>query len=456
MGATDLYPTRLAAAQRAADDFVDQVPKKYRIGVVSFSTRAQIAVAPTDDRDLVHAAIGSLRPGEGTAIGDAVLLSAQLGPEAADEGRRRPADLRAPDLRRRPRRRADDSAGRRPARQGAPRARLHRSARHRRAASSATRCPAATPRSIRVPPSPQTLQLIARTSGGEFFTAPTANRAARRCTTQLRSRIGHTTRVARDDGRLRGRCRAAPPRRRGALRALVQEGAVKRLAVARRGRGAALAATAAPAGATNECRGLNPCVPVAGPWVVVPAGRTRAAARRCSSSSPARRASSSAGVDAELTDRAIDVSIVGTSGSPVSPGVTTSRTVVFVASYVGAGGRRRNVPAARRLRPGERRRPADADRRRRDLPARAADRPPRAHRSRPRRDDRHRLLPRRRAPRRRVLGTRARDAAPRRRAARRRPAGGPAQRPATGVVVTARGGPDQGVVQVAAVCAGGR
>jgi hypothetical protein len=26
------------------------------------------------------------------------------------------------------------------------------------------------------------------------------------------------------------------------------------------------------AGATNECRGLNPCVPVAGPWVVVPAG----------------------------------------------------------------------------------------------------------------------------------------------------------------------------------------
>ena len=32
---------------------------------------------------------------------------------------------------------------------------------------------------------------------------------------------------------------------------------------------AAVAAGSSSA-ATNECRGLNPCVPVAGPWVVVP------------------------------------------------------------------------------------------------------------------------------------------------------------------------------------------
>jgi hypothetical protein len=42
------------------------------------------------------------------------------------------------------------------------------------------------------------------------------------------------------------------------------------------------------------------------------------------------------GVDAELTDRGIDLSFLGRSGSPVNPGITTSRTVVFVATWVGA------------------------------------------------------------------------------------------------------------------------
>lgn len=98
----------------------------------------------------------------------------------------------------------------------------------------------------------------------------------------------------------------------------------------------ACAAAAAPAGATNECRGLNPCVPVAGPWVVVPVGRALPRAQvQYQLTCP--RGFVVGGVDAELTDRAIDVSFLGASGSPVGPGVTTSRVVVFVASYVGAG-----------------------------------------------------------------------------------------------------------------------
>ena len=101
---------------------------------------------------------------------------------------------------------------------------------------------------------------------------------------------------------------------------------------------AALAVGVTSAEATNECRGLNPCVPVAGPWVVVPVGRAVPRAQvQYQLTCP--RGFVVGGVDAELTDRAIDVSIVGTSGSPVSPGVTTSRAVVFVASYVGAGAR---------------------------------------------------------------------------------------------------------------------
>jgi hypothetical protein len=88
------------------------------------------------------------------------------------------------------------------------------------------------------------------------------------------------------------------------------------------------------AGATNECRGLNPCVRVAGPWVVV--STTRSVPRpqvQYQLACPPRYIIG--GLDAELTDPAIDVAFLGSSGSPVSPGVSTSNSVVFVASYVG-------------------------------------------------------------------------------------------------------------------------
>jgi hypothetical protein len=42
------------------------------------------------------------------------------------------------------------------------------------------------------------------------------------------------------------------------------------------------------------------------------------------------------GLDAELTDRAIDVEFGGRLGSPVNPGVTTSRSALFRATYAGA------------------------------------------------------------------------------------------------------------------------
>jgi hypothetical protein len=93
-------------------------------------------------------------------------------------------------------------------------------------------------------------------------------------------------------------------------------------------------AVAPTAGATNECRGLSPCVKVAGPWVVVPAARAVPRPQVQYQLTCPRRFIVG-GMDAELTDPSIDVSFIGSSGAPVSPGVTTSRTVVFVASYVG-------------------------------------------------------------------------------------------------------------------------
>jgi hypothetical protein len=102
------------------------------------------------------------------------------------------------------------------------------------------------------------------------------------------------------------------------------------------GVGAAFAAQ--PASATNECRGLLVCVRVAGPWVVVSSGAATPRARvDFQLSCP--RGFAVGGLDAELSDRAIDVGFIGKLGSPVGPGVTTGRSALFGATYAGASAR---------------------------------------------------------------------------------------------------------------------
>jgi hypothetical protein len=101
---------------------------------------------------------------------------------------------------------------------------------------------------------------------------------------------------------------------------------------------AAVTAASGPAQAADECRGLMVCVPVAGPWVVVPTATSFPRPQveyelRCP------RGYVVAGVDARLSDRAIDVTFIGKLGSPINPGITTSRSVVFLARYVGATAR---------------------------------------------------------------------------------------------------------------------
>jgi hypothetical protein len=100
---------------------------------------------------------------------------------------------------------------------------------------------------------------------------------------------------------------------------------------------APLAAGVESSKATSECRGLMICVPVAGPWVAVPAGRATLRRPDVQYQLTCPKGYIVAGVDAELSDRAIDVWFMGATGTPVSPGRTTSRTIVFVARYVGLG-----------------------------------------------------------------------------------------------------------------------
>jgi Ca-activated chloride channel family protein len=93
MKAMDVEPTRLDAARAAAKAFLVEVPEEYRVGVVSFATRAAVGVPPTEDRALVEAALDSLAPGEGTAIGDAVALGVRLGrPRQQQQQQQEPAE----------------------------------------------------------------------------------------------------------------------------------------------------------------------------------------------------------------------------------------------------------------------------------------------------------------------------------------------------------------------------
>jgi Ca-activated chloride channel family protein len=84
MMATDVAPTRLDSARQAASTFVDQLPATFRIGLVTFGTSAQVAVAPTTDRAQIHAALDALQPNGGTALGDAIDTSLQIARSVVD------------------------------------------------------------------------------------------------------------------------------------------------------------------------------------------------------------------------------------------------------------------------------------------------------------------------------------------------------------------------------------
>jgi Ca-activated chloride channel family protein len=83
MRATDIKPSRIAAAQEAAKNFVNELPSSVRVGVVSFAGTAAVVQAPTLSREDVIAAIDRFQLQRATAIGAGIVLSlATLFPDA--------------------------------------------------------------------------------------------------------------------------------------------------------------------------------------------------------------------------------------------------------------------------------------------------------------------------------------------------------------------------------------
>jgi Ca-activated chloride channel family protein len=170
MTATDVRPSRLEAAQTAARRFLEDVPDAYQVGVVTFATRANVAAAPTEDRDFASAALSQVRSGEGTALGEAIVLSLRAaGRVETADGERPPASILL----------ISDGAqtvGRTTPLQAALRART--------AGVPVFTVALGTPdgiverkltggftERIRVPPDPASLQRVAKASGGDFFAA---------------------------------------------------------------------------------------------------------------------------------------------------------------------------------------------------------------------------------------------------------------------------------------------
>jgi Ca-activated chloride channel homolog len=212
MNATDVEPTRLLAAQQAAASFLENLPVKFKVGLVSFSASAQTLTRPTTDRASIRDAISSLRAEGGTAMGDAIErgLEAKRPPPPVPADR--PYDKTPPSTTPPPSAAAPEAGAKEPPvvmlllSDGANtvgRTQPLEAAEHAKQLNvpvftialgtdeGVVEVPdeAGQPRRIPVPPDKATLRRVAEVTGGKFFTAP-SSRDLKTVYHDLGSRIG--------------------------------------------------------------------------------------------------------------------------------------------------------------------------------------------------------------------------------------------------------------------------
>jgi Ca-activated chloride channel family protein len=78
MAATDVAPSRLAAAVAAANTFINQLPGSVRLGAVGFSSSPDQAQGPVTNHAAARAVINTQSANGGTDTGDALALALQL------------------------------------------------------------------------------------------------------------------------------------------------------------------------------------------------------------------------------------------------------------------------------------------------------------------------------------------------------------------------------------------
>lgn len=188
MGADDLKPSRLEVAKRTSRALLRELPEKYRLAIIGFSGRPYVALPPTEDRELAAAALRSLHTGEGTSLGDAISLATQLARrQRATDGTIPPANILV----------VSDGAqlsGRNSPGAAATRARaahipIYSVLLGTQEGVITVQLAGGFQAQMRVPANSQTLQTLARVTGGRFYPAPTAARL-REAYEHLGSRLG--------------------------------------------------------------------------------------------------------------------------------------------------------------------------------------------------------------------------------------------------------------------------
>jgi Ca-activated chloride channel family protein len=173
MLATDVAPNRLTAVRRAAQQFVANVPSQVKVGVMAFNHVPQVLQSPTQDRDAVNAALSRLRSSGGTATGEAIQTAVRVLQQAQGvNGRKPPSAIVL----------LSDGVSTRgvdpvTAAREAARAKIPISTVALGTPNGTINVPrkGGGTRTVPVPPDPQTMQAVARATGGEAATAANAD-----------------------------------------------------------------------------------------------------------------------------------------------------------------------------------------------------------------------------------------------------------------------------------------
>ncbi len=111
MRATDIPPSRLAAAESAANSFIQRQKATTQIGLVAFSNFAELVQPPTSNQEALQSAVESLTTGRRTAVGAGIIKALEAiaeidksvappvtDPNAADQPTPVPKGAYAPDI----------------------------------------------------------------------------------------------------------------------------------------------------------------------------------------------------------------------------------------------------------------------------------------------------------------------------------------------------------------------
>ena len=166
MLATDVDPNRMIAAKRAARTFLEQLPDRLRVGVVTFSGAPDTVQAPSQDHDEAWKVIEAQRADGATATGEALQSGVDALVRERQAGRRVPAAMILLSD-------GKTTIGRDPVEVARTARRLRIPISTVSLGTDAATVPSPGGLGPRLPaiPDPETLERIAETSGGRAFAA---------------------------------------------------------------------------------------------------------------------------------------------------------------------------------------------------------------------------------------------------------------------------------------------